>query len=178
MKDLDEQMADWRDSVSLQSRAYDLQKITKNLKEFQKLFHKTHSLIDVGCGVGSIYEFLGRPINYIGVDINQEEVRHAQRRFPDARFEVCDLFDLELKADWILCCRVLMHVPSPLKAIETLKRCGRVVLIVPVSTNALAKDSFTGGFTYFRTFSRDTLEQAGSCRIYQHVPYSTVVYDA
>lgn len=174
---LDEQMADWRESVSTQARPYDLEKVRKNLNEFKSLFDKRQSILDVGCGQGSVYHFLDCPPNYIGVDRNAEEIEHARSRFLGVRFEVKDLFDLDLKADWVLCSRVLMHVAEPLKAIETLRRCGRLILIVPISTNALSKDTFTNGFTYFRTFSRATIKKAGSCRIIDHQPYSTVIYD-
>ena len=177
MKDLDEQMADWKDSVSRQARPYDMEKISRNLKDFRQVFMKRQSLIDVGCGRGSVYHWLGCPKDYIGIDRDPEEIKAAKELHPGARFEVRDLFDLDLKADWVICSRVLMHIPRPFDAIKRLRECGRTVLFVPIGNNAVSRDEFDGGFTYFRTFSRATIKKAGGCRIFDHQPYSTVIYD-
>ena len=53
------------------------------------------SLLDVGCGLGALWEFLrqrGLDVEYTGVDIVAEMVRAAQARHPDVRFVHADIF--------------------------------------------------------------------------------------
>lgn len=169
-------MADWRTSLSAQSSPHSLDKISKNLKEFMHYWQSGQSILDVGCGVGAVYSFLGRPEKYIGVDRNAGELEKARQYF-DADFREGDLFDLDLKADWVLCSRVLMHVGETLRAIQKLRSYGRLCLIVPVGKDEVSKIETYEGKTYFRTFSRELLESAGSCKITEFHPYATVIYD-
>ena len=53
------------------------------------------SLLDVGCGLGDLWKFLGQrgvPVTYTGVDLLEKMVEEAGRRCPDARFVVADIF--------------------------------------------------------------------------------------
>lgn len=52
------------------------------------------SLLDFGCGTGDFYGFLrerGAPKAYCGVDVNEDLVALARRKFPDAEFLVLDV---------------------------------------------------------------------------------------
>jgi SAM-dependent methyltransferase len=55
------------------------------------------SILDVGCGFGDFFHFIsqrGKHLkNYLGVDINQDMVAIAKRRFPNAAFEVRDILE-------------------------------------------------------------------------------------
>jgi len=56
------------------------------------------SLLDIGCGQGDLFAWLrenGYRMDYCGVDLTPEMVSIARTRFPEARFEVADLFDLD-----------------------------------------------------------------------------------
>ena len=56
------------------------------------------SLLDIGCGQGDLFAWLrenGYCIDYRGVDLTPEMVAIARARFPEARFEAADLFDLD-----------------------------------------------------------------------------------
>lgn len=47
------------------------------------------SVLDIGCGQGDLYQFIkerSKNVTYTGVDISQEMVTAAKRRFPDAEF--------------------------------------------------------------------------------------------
>ena len=53
------------------------------------------SLLDVGCGTGDLWAFLGaRDIatDYLGVDLVDKAIAEARRRHPDGRFETVDVF--------------------------------------------------------------------------------------
>lgn len=51
-------------------------------------------VLDVGCGLGHLYEFLRpgvRALDYSGVDLSPRFVEACRRKFPDACFEVRDV---------------------------------------------------------------------------------------
>jgi SAM-dependent methyltransferase len=66
------------------------------------------SVLDVGCGFGDFYGFLtqkGAQLkNYLGVDINPDMVAIANRRFPNASFEVKDILEdpIEARFDFVV----------------------------------------------------------------------------
>ena len=53
-------------------------------------------ILDVGCGIGMFYEYLRhtgiRVKSYIGIDIVEPFIESNRQQFPDARFEVVDIF--------------------------------------------------------------------------------------
>ncbi len=58
------------------------------------------SILDVGCGIGHFYEFLGSnglikklKIRYAGIDISKKMVDFAQKKFPGVDFQVVDLIN-------------------------------------------------------------------------------------
>jgi len=65
------------------------------------------TLLDVGCGLGDLVPYLaatGRDFEYTGVDIHPAMIAEARQRYPDARFEVADVFELADGAyDFVLC---------------------------------------------------------------------------
>ena len=51
-------------------------------------------ILDFGCGKGDFYEFLrgkGIPVNYCGIDINENLIELAESKFPDAEFLAMDI---------------------------------------------------------------------------------------
>ncbi|MBN1947657.1 MAG: methyltransferase domain-containing protein [Bradymonadales bacterium] len=66
------------------------------------------SVLDVGCGLGALYGYLrdtDRLGPYLGIDLLPEMVDQARREFPEARFEMVDLLDLEAteRFDLVVC---------------------------------------------------------------------------
>lgn len=56
------------------------------------------SLLDVGCGVGDLWQHLKRrgiQCDYWGTDISPEMIRRCQERFPEAHFEVQNILTWE-----------------------------------------------------------------------------------
>jgi len=57
------------------------------------------SILDVGCGLGDLYGFIrerGIDVSYTGIDILDDMVNEAGRRYPDASFLSGDMFSREL----------------------------------------------------------------------------------
>lgn len=58
------------------------------------------SLLDVGCGFGDLYGFLGEAgyskVDYTGLDIMPEFVSHAAARYPDCRFLTGDFLSVDM----------------------------------------------------------------------------------
>lgn len=84
-----------------------------------KIFPKKQekfSLIDIGCGVGDLYNFLQskgyKNVDYLGVDIIPEMVAAAQLKFPGIKFMVADFMntDWQKKADYLVCSGTLNMV--------------------------------------------------------------------
>ena len=65
------------------------------------------SILDFGCGFGDFYNFLIKKgiknFKYLGVDINKELIKCANKRYPDAEFICINIFKEELsnKYDYI-----------------------------------------------------------------------------
>jgi SAM-dependent methyltransferase len=61
---------------------------------------KDISVLDLGCGFGDFYGYLknegwveDKKIKYIGYDINPKLIEKAQKKYPEARFEVQDIME-------------------------------------------------------------------------------------
>jgi 2-polyprenyl-3-methyl-5-hydroxy-6-metoxy-1,4-benzoquinol methylase len=77
------------------------------------------SVLDVGCGKGILYQYLKQslpPFNYLGIDISENAVNEAKKRFPEAIFRQMD-FDkeeLDQKFDFIIFNETLEYFIRPL----------------------------------------------------------------
>lgn len=56
------------------------------------------TILDIGCGLGDLWAFLktlGVRCEYVGVDVSSAMVERARTKFPDATFEVANVFEWE-----------------------------------------------------------------------------------
>ena len=63
------------------------------------------SVLDVGCGQGSYYEFLkDRGFNgaYEGVDITPKMIEIAKAKYPQVNFTLADFNEIDKKYDWVI----------------------------------------------------------------------------
>lgn len=75
------------------------------------------SILDVGCGFGDFYGYLKYQkikANYHGVDINNEFVKIAKGRYPNASFEVRDIQKKRFptKFDWVIAIGITNHAST------------------------------------------------------------------
>ncbi len=109
---LDQYGDSWR---SLDWKSEESQKIRfAVLFSIVSLFNKTSniSILDVGCGLGHLYQFLRDEgfmkkykIDYTGYDISSKFLEIAKRKFPEARFEIKDILAdrSPKKFDYVFC---------------------------------------------------------------------------
>ena len=72
-------------------------------------------ILDIGCGTGSILEFLPSQITYHGYDIREKYIAHAQARFGNRGVFTCRIFDAAEakklpKFDLVMALGVLHHL--------------------------------------------------------------------
>lgn len=56
-----------------------------------------HNVLDVGCGFGDLYGYLREesimPRDYLGIDLVEGMIKEADKRYPEADFEVSSILD-------------------------------------------------------------------------------------
>jgi ubiquinone/menaquinone biosynthesis C-methylase UbiE len=109
------------------------------------------SVLDYGCGTGDFYRFLKRrgiTVKYTGVDINQNFIDLAGKKYPECSFKVMNADDDELDAyyDYIFICGVFnLNVPGVNEdmkhALEKLFRhCNKGLALSALSSHTPIKD--------------------------------------
>lgn len=81
--------------------------------------HAGQSLLDVGCGPGTITADLGgRVASVLGIDPSASVIEEARRDHPGMAFEVGDVYELEGRWDVVHAHQVLQHVGDPVGALR------------------------------------------------------------
>ncbi len=89
---------------------------------------KNKDVLEIGCGNGFGGYLLNRlgPKSYIGLDVMEEQVAIARRRYPDYTFLVQDAANLsqfaDASKDVVIIFGVLHHIPEWRKVIDEIKR--------------------------------------------------------
>lgn len=91
-----------------------------------------HSILDVGCGDGGLFELVGKNCCYVGIDISKTQLasfKHWLNEHQISRRPKLFQADITKKIpfkdqqfDGALVCDVLEHVLDPIKAINEIKR--------------------------------------------------------
>lgn len=108
-------------------------------------------ILDYGCGMGDFYKFLKRrgiSVNYSGVDINENFINVAKKKYPECTFTVmnADEDSLEGYYDYIFICGVFnLRVPGVQddlrNALMTLfKHCNKALALNALSSHTPTKD--------------------------------------
>ncbi len=108
-------------------------------------------ILDYGCGLGDFYKFLkrrGLNINYTGVDINENFINAAKKKYPECTFMVMNVDDDTLVEfyDYIFICGVFnLRVPGVQddlrNALITLfKHCNKALALNALSSHTPTKD--------------------------------------
>ncbi len=96
------------------------------------------SVLDVGCGQGSLLQELMRIYPHIephGVDISAAAVEHARRRVPHGTFGTLDLVheNTGRTYDLIICSEVVEHIEDDVSAFRNLRAmCGKYIVVTTV----------------------------------------------
>jgi SAM-dependent methyltransferase len=109
------------------------------------------SILDYGCGTGDFFRFLKRrgiDVRYTGVDINENFVELAKKKYPECFFQVMDASDDRLDGffDYIVICGVFnLRVPGVeddmKEALVTLfKHCNKGLALNCLSSHTPIKD--------------------------------------
>jgi len=101
-------------------------------------------VLDLGCGYGSISQYFGPDVNYLGIDSNESYIAEAQRRYKrsNSDFIVGDISDPEIlnrgPFDLVFVTGVLHHLSSAqvqnicMASSKLVAKNGRFVAIEPV----------------------------------------------
>jgi SAM-dependent methyltransferase len=86
------------------------------------------TLLDVGCGPGTITaDLAARVREVVGIDPSESVITDARASFPDVRFEVADLFDVEDHYDVVHAHQVLQHLSDPVGALRKMREVGDLI---------------------------------------------------
>ncbi len=108
-------------------------------------------ILDYGCGMGDFYKFLKRrgiDVKYTGVDINENFINVAKKKYPECKFTVMNVDEdpLEGYYDYIFICGVFnLRVPGVQddlrNALVTLfKHCNKALALNALSSHTPTKD--------------------------------------
>jgi SAM-dependent methyltransferase len=108
-------------------------------------------ILDYGCGMGDFYKFLKRreiSVNYSGVDINENFIKVAKKKYPECTFQVMNVDEDSLEGyyDYIFICGVFnLRVPGVQddlrNALMTLfKHCNKALALNALSSHTPTKD--------------------------------------
>lgn len=84
-----------------------LSKVSKELK-----FLNNKSVLDIGCGTGALVEYIN-PSSYLGIDINEDFIKLAKKKYPEFNFKVVNIVDDRFPAgrfEYIFIMNVLHHL--------------------------------------------------------------------
>jgi len=87
---------------------------------YKKMIPCGQSILEIGCGTADVMEAV-RPKLGIGVDISQEMILIAKKRYPGNLFIICDSENLSLKnklVRYIIISDLIEHVPDVLRILE------------------------------------------------------------
>jgi SAM-dependent methyltransferase len=107
-------------------------------------------ILDFGCGIGDFYGFLKRRginVRYTGVDINENFISLAQKKFPECTFRLMDLDEEPLHEyyDYIFLCGVFnLKVPGVQNdlrnaLVKLFNHCNKGLALSALSTHAPEK---------------------------------------
>jgi len=107
-------MLDWYDTSYHTYGDDDYRSLTwgdKQGNNAQKRYHmfndiyslSENSIIEVGCGWGSIFDFGYQPTNYVGIDVNKRFIDKAIQKYPNHTFIASDIHDYKTNDKFDVC---------------------------------------------------------------------------
>lgn len=102
-----------------------------DLESLSEYISSGDKILDLGCGNGRLFEILkDKCIDYLGVDNSENLIEIARKKYPEARFETADVFNLPFQNDFfdkVFSIRALHHIPSKALRMKFLQEAKRVL---------------------------------------------------
>ncbi len=145
-------------------------------------------VLDFGCGTGDFYRFLKRrgiEVQYTGVDINENFIDLARKKYPECTFKVMDLCEDSLDEfyDYIFICGVfnllVPGVADDLKSalVNLFKYCNRGLALNALSSHTPIRDmelNYTSPEEMVK-FALENLSPSVAVR-HDHIPYDFTLF--
>lgn len=94
------------------------------------------SILDAGCGIGHLCEFIPNNIKYTGVDQSIDMLKRAREKHPEATFIQQNFYNIDLPMfDTVVCLDVLGHQPDLEPAFSNLMKLSKKCFIVTLWIN-------------------------------------------
>ena len=113
-----------------------------------------HLVADVGCGPGRVTIFLSRlGVEAFGIDLSPNMINYARRSYPDLRFEVGSMLDLNMPDSFLgglLAYYSIIHVPWERRADVLAEFCrvlapgGQLLLVFQIGSEKQHRDELFG----------------------------------
>lgn len=123
------------------------------------------TIVDIGCGTGANLAHLAGQYACIGIDTSAEAIRLARRRFAGVQFirglAPHDLGPIMQRADLILLCDVLEHVPDDFRLFSELLASTRpgARFLITVPANLALWSEHDKAFGHYRRYDPNRLAQ-------------------
>ncbi len=117
---------------------------TAKLEQYQRilapLVQPTDTLLDVGCGFGSLLSIIGK-CKYKGIDLVTEFVAEARTRRPGFDFSVQDVMTMSGTHDWVVGLGITGTVPQPARLVAKMwKLAGKGLVTDFIDMNRYRED--------------------------------------
>ncbi len=109
------------DAEYLNKRAHKAKKIKVILNDFKT----SGKLLDIGCSIGAITDFLSKDFQCTGIDIDKKAIDYAKKTFPNSEFHVTNEGNLDFddeSFDVVVCNGVYEHVQDPKALMKNIYR--------------------------------------------------------
>jgi len=121
-------------------------------------FHQDKPLIllDLGCGLGNLYELIknDKKYNYIGIDINSKLILECKNRYPEANFFTMNEFEnLDITPDFTLISGVFNHVRENKDEWDNM--CFQITKYFKLSTKGVVWNLLTDRVDYFTEHNKN-----------------------
>lgn len=95
-------------------------------------------IIEIGCASGNFAELLHQRgiMNYLGIDIKEDQIKEAKKRLPEMQFKCCDATKTleELKsATTFAAFQCLEHIQNDLDILKAIDKGTKIIISVPNS---------------------------------------------
>lgn len=110
------------------------------LKQAASFINPNSGVLDLGCFVGDLLEYLPPSVRYVGLDISEPAINQARSNYPQHVFHVADLTEVGLadigKFDAVVMLAFLEHIKDPGALLrsyaEVLNPQGLIIVTTPV----------------------------------------------